>query len=125
MSVQAFFETEPLYEIVSCNRVETPMDAVAFVGNPRKHPYDDEKFILFEDPLGKRSAILEFRLRDIVSAESMPAPVTVSGSGIKLVKVWIRKGCFGMRYLPFEVADPPRYFEDSKSLRDKIAQSCS
>jgi inorganic pyrophosphatase len=125
MSGISFFDTAPLYEIDAYHRAETPMDAVAFIGNPRKHPYDGEKFILIEDPFGDSAAIFEFRFRDIVSVETVPSPVTSTGTGIKMVKLWVRKGCYGLRYLPFEVADPPKYFQDSKPLRDRLARACT
>jgi hypothetical protein len=125
MSVTSFFDTAPLYEIDAYHKAETPMDAVAFVGNPRQHPYDGEKFVLIENPFGSDAAIYEFRFKDIVSVETVPSPVTHEGAGIKMVKLWVRRGCFGMRYVPFEVADPLKYFQDSKPLRDRLARTCS
>jgi hypothetical protein len=123
MSIRTFFDTAQLNEIIKYHRAETPMDAFAFIGNPRKHPYDEEKFMLFENPLDQNPSLLEFRLRDIVSAESLPSPVTVKGEGIKMVRVWIRKGSYGMRFVPFEVADSPVDLKDTRSLHARLSET--
>jgi hypothetical protein len=107
MSIREYL-SEPFYEL-EAYRAEPPRDAIAFVGSPRKHPYDQEKIILISDPTGSESSVLEFRAGDIVHAKDLPSPVNADGDAYRVVMIWVRRGAVGLRYEPFEVDDPVRY----------------
>jgi hypothetical protein len=126
MSVDSYLNSSsfpPLGKELEKYRAPLSQDAVAFAGVPRKHPYDEEKILIFYDPLSRDSKILEFKVQDIVSAEDLPSPVTERGESLNLLRIWIRKGAFGMQYEPFEVADPPAFLRDSNALHDKLIRS--
>ena len=77
MSVREYLAAEA-YEL-QMYRSEPPQDALAFIGSPRKHPYDDAKIILIVEPRDGTSAIYEFKTADIVCARDLPSPVTEAG----------------------------------------------
>jgi hypothetical protein len=122
MSIDIYLKSAPVFAL---DKYHAPLshDAIAFSGVPRKHPYDEEKIRIFCDPLSKNSRILEFRVKDIISAEDLPSPVTEKGESLNIVKLWVRKGAFGMQYEPFEVADPPAFLRDSNILHEKLIRS--
>lgn len=118
MSVRDYL-SEPFYEI-QAYKAEVPQDAVGFTGSPRKHPYDDAKLILIADPHDGDSAILEFRVADILSAQDLPSPVTESGETYRIVRLWLRRGAVGIKYEPFEVDSPLRFMGESRNLRERV-----
>lgn len=118
MSVRDYF-LGPVYEI-QAYRSEPPQDALAFIGSPRKHPYDDEKIILLSEPKEGVSSIFEFKASDIVGAKDLPSPVTVDGESYRIVRLWIRRGSIGMCYEPFEVDTPLRFLHEPTIIKDKI-----
>lgn len=118
MSVREYFG-EAFYELQAYH-AEPPQDAVGFIGSPRKHPYDDSKILLISEPEAGDSAILEFRVSDIVSAQELPSPVTEAGESYPIVRLWMRRGSVGIRYEPFEVDTPLHYLGDARKLRDKV-----
>lgn len=110
MSLTEFLE-KPFYEL-QLYKSEPPQDAVSFIGAPRQHPYDDGKIILITRMAGDAKALFEFRAGDIVYAEDLPTPVTEGGESFRMVKLWVRRGSIGLRYEPFEVAEPLRYMNE-------------
>jgi hypothetical protein len=119
MSLSKYLEAEPLSEIVRYHS-DVPLDGISFVGTLRKHPYDEEKCLLIADPSAAEPAIFEFRVTDIVAVDEMASPVDETGHSRPVVKLWIRRGSFGIRYEPFEVDDPIRPLGESGKLRDHI-----
>jgi hypothetical protein len=121
MSIRKYLETQPLHDITRYHaRVDLEKDAVPFVATPRKHPYDDEKVLLVQDPFGTNTMFYEFTLDDIIQVEDMPSVGTDTGKTVKMARFWIRKGSLGLRYEPFEVDEPLRFFHDSEILRQTI-----
>lgn len=120
-------EEEPLSELIRY-RSGTPKDALAFIGTLRKHPYDEDKCILFADPTGTEPSILEFRKSDIRAVEEQPSLVDETGHSRQVVKLWIRRGSLGVRYEPFEVDSPLRYAGGAEGsgvsrLHDRVMSS--
>jgi inorganic pyrophosphatase len=122
MSVSEYLDSEVLTDLVQY-RSEAPQNAVAFVGTLRKHPYDENKCLLIADPAGCEPAIYEFRAQDILGAEELPSPVDETGQLRPLLRLWVKKGGYGIRYEPFEVDEPLRFPGESGRLRDKILKS--
>lgn len=120
MSIRNILEAEAFYEL-QAYRSGVPSDAVAFVGSPRKHPYDEEKCVLVSAPFDTNPSILEFRIADIVHVDDLPSPVTADGESLPVVKLWIKRGSFGIRYEPFEVDSPLRFMNESESLRERLS----
>ena len=116
MSIREYLASEPFFEIQRYKSTP-PQDAVAYVGTPRKHPYDDGKIILVGDPTSESPGLYEFLVGDIVHAEDLASPVTKSGESYPRVRIWIRRGSMGIRYEPFEVDDPPRFFGVTPDLK--------
>lgn len=119
MSVREYV-SGAFYEI-QAYRSETPQDAVAFTGAPRKHPYDDGKIILILEPQNGESAIYEFRAADVVGAKDMPSHVTEDGETYGIVRLWVRRGAVGIRYEPFEVDVPIHPMCESPLAKDRMA----
>jgi len=107
------------YEI-QAYKSEVPQDALAFIGSPRKHPYDDSKIVLLTEQSGGDSAILEFKAADVVGAEDLPSPVTEGGKSYRIVRLWVRRGAVGIQYEPFEVDAPLKYMNVSPAFKDKV-----
>lgn len=122
MSIRDYLEAEPLSELVKYQS-EPPSDAVPFAGTLRKHPYDEKKCLLIADPAGKEASVLEFRVEDVSAIEELPSPVDEAGKSRPLVKLWVRRGAFGIRYVPFEVDDPPKGVGESLRLRERLMTS--
>jgi hypothetical protein len=104
MSVKKYLESAPLYEIVRYHTdANYREDAVQYSGTPRKHPYDPEKILLICTPFNENAVFYEFRLKDIIHADNMANVVTSEGDNMKRVKIWVKKGSFGLKFQAFEV----------------------
>jgi len=122
VSITEYLESEELKDIVRY-RSETPQNAVAFVGTLRKHPYDEDKCLLIGDSIDGEPAIYEFRSADVVGADELATPVDNLGQSRLMVKLWVKRGSYGIRYEPFEVDDPPRIPMESNRLRERLFKS--
>ncbi len=60
-------------------------------------------------------------MEDVVKVDESSSIATETGRNIAMVKVWVRKGSLGLRYQPFEVDDPPRYYHDSEILQQAFS----
>ena len=100
-----------------------PKDGLPFTGYPRQHPSEKDKLILVNDPLGPGPTVLEFKLEDVLFVEDIPSPVTESGEGVPLVKLWIRKGAHGVILEPFEVNDPVQFAGKVREIRERFLQN--
>ncbi len=120
MSIREYLSAEPFSEIMRYHQAETPQNAVAFTGTLRKHPYDEDKCLLIGDTSDREPAIFEFRISDVLSAVEMPAPVSELGKPRPLVKLWVRRGSFGIRYEPFEVDEPLRFATEPGQIRERF-----
>jgi hypothetical protein len=112
-------------EILSFHSIAKSSDAkirnaAPFTGFPKIHPSDKGKFILVSDPLGDEPAVLEFNLEDVLFAEELHSAVTTGGEGVPLVKIWVRKGAFGVILEPFEVREPLQLKEKIDRLRERF-----
>jgi hypothetical protein len=104
MSVQKYLESLPLYEITRYRSTDDySNNAVAFTGTVRTHPYDPEKIILIPS-LSRMRHFYEFRLQDIRHADEMSSLATEHGESMPVVKLWIRKGAYGLMMKPFEIS---------------------
>ena len=112
--IKKYLESAPIFEL---ERYKAEPDLnqknVAFTGAPRKHPYDDEKFILISDPFSSNTIFFEFNQTDVVHVEDLAEIVAEDGSAVKTVRIWIKKQSMGIRYEPFIVEDTLRYMRDS------------
>lgn len=122
MSITTYLETAPLYEITKYTG-NPPKDGVSFSGYPRQHPYEPEKLIFILDPLGSNPIIMEFKLCDILFIEDQPAMVTESGESLRMVKIWVRKGAYGVIHEPFEVQDSLQFLHTSRTLHERLLRS--
>ncbi len=124
MSVNKYLQTAPLHSIAPYNKhIDPGDDAIPFVGAPRAHPYDREKLILITRPFTENTEFFEFRMEDILKVDESSSIATDTGRNIGMVKVWIRKGSLGLRYQPFEVDKPLRYYRDSEILREAFSSA--
>lgn len=80
---------------------------VAYSGSPRKHPYDADKFILFNDPYCS-SSYYEFENADIEFAEELPTIVNLDGETVTMILVWVKKQSIALRCIPFLVEETTR-----------------
>jgi inorganic pyrophosphatase len=119
MSISTYLDTAPLFEIVKSSG-GPPKDALPFTGYPRQHPFEKDKLIFVFDPLGDSPTILEFKLNDILYVEDLPSAVTETGEGMRLVKIYVKRGAYGVIHEPFEVQDPLRFIKVSKEMRDRL-----
>lgn len=78
---------------------------VSFSGAPYKHFFDPEKIILIVDPYSSNNFYYEFRADDVDYLEELSNVVTPEGEAIAMVRVWVKKGCVGLRCTPFRVDD--------------------
>ena len=78
---------------------------VAFSGSPRKHPSDPRRVILVADPFSRNTFYFEFKKDDISYAETLPSIANAEGETITMYRIWVRKGCLGVRCTPFIVED--------------------
>ncbi len=122
MSIREYLEAEPLTELVKY-RSEPPKDAIPFIGTLRKHPYDEAKCLLIADPDGREPSVFEFRIADVVAVEELPSPVGETGQPRPLARLWLRRGSFGIRYVPFEVDEPLKSTGESPRLRASLEKN--
>lgn len=122
MSITSYLGTAPLFEIEKYSE-GTPKDGLAFTGYPKQHPYDPDKFILVVDPLGDETTIVEFKNSDIQHAKDLPSVVNEAGESVRIVKVWIRNGSFGVIHEPFEVNDSLRFINASRELHKRLLKN--
>ncbi|MDR1949410.1 MAG: hypothetical protein LBQ38_08460 [Spirochaetaceae bacterium] len=113
MHTISYLESIPLSTIAKY-REGHPKDSVPFSGFIRKHPSEKNKLILIQDPLGISPRVMEFKIDDVLHAEDIHSAVTESGEGVPLVKLWIRKGAYGVILEPFEVHEPIRFTSGAK-----------
>ncbi|AEJ19333.1 hypothetical protein [Gracilinema caldarium] len=122
MSISTYLETAPLFEITKYSG-NPPKDGVVFSGYPRQHPFEPEKLIFVYDPLGTNPIIMEFKLCDILFVEDQPSVVTETGESLRIVKIWVRKGAYGVIHEPFEVQDTLQFINTSRSLHERLLRS--
>ena len=122
MSITSYLGTAPLFEIEKYSG-GAPKDGIAFTGYPKQHPFEPDKFILVVDPLGDTPTIIEFKNSDIMHAEDLPSVVNEAGESVRMVKVWIRKGAFGVIHEPFEVSDSLRFINASRELHKRLLKN--
>ena len=114
MSIQKYLTTESLTELVKYSTfADYSKGHVAFSGAPKKHPYDKEKIILILDPFSSHTMFYEFRIADIAHVEELPQMVAESGESLTMVRIWVKKGSFGVRYEPFVVEDTVTILKDT------------
>jgi hypothetical protein len=122
MSIRNYLDTQPLHDLAKYEtHIDLEKEAVAFTAAPRKHPYDNDKILLVKDPFSSDTMFYEFKMEDIVQVDEVPSVATESGRNIKMARVWIRKGSLGMRYEPFEVDTPLKFFKDSEILKQTVS----
>jgi len=119
VKVDAYLETIPLNSIVKSSG-RPPKNAVAFIGYPQSHPSEKDKILLVYDPLGVHPSLMEFKVKDLLFVEDIPQAVTESGTGIPLVKIWVRRGARAMLLEPFEVDDPIQFINKSRDKKGKL-----
>jgi hypothetical protein len=117
MGIASLLELKPFYEIVKTTG-RPPKNTVPFVGCPRQHPSDKNKIILIYDPLGENTKLLEFKFEDTLCIEEVLSAVTEAGEGVPLVKLWIRKGAYGVILEPFKVEDSIEFTAKHQDLRE-------
>lgn len=100
------------FERLEIQKYEPPKDTeslrqshVAFSGSPCKHPNDPKKLILVTDPFSTAITYFEFNIVDVSFVEELPHLVIPEGEVINMVRLWVRKGCIGVRCAPFVVED--------------------
>ncbi|MBT3273811.1 MAG: hypothetical protein HN368_11695 [Spirochaetales bacterium] len=124
MSIKQYLETSPIHDLtIYKSHINLEKEAVAFTGAPRKHPYDEEKLLLILDPFSSNTMFYEFNIENILHVDDMPNVTTEGGTTVNIVKIWIKRGALGMRYEPFEVSTPLRYFRDSETLQRAVSKS--
>ena len=117
MSITELLESLPMFELEPYDySIELEREAVCFTGTPRKHPHDNEKLLLVQNPFGVNTMFYEFAVTDILHVEKVPSLGTEDGISIDMVKIWVRLGSLGMEYRPFEVGRPSKYVHDSATL---------
>ena len=122
MAIRKYLEAQPLHDLAKYDvHIDLEKEAVAFTAAPRKHPYDEKKILLVMDPFSSETMFYEFNIDDIVQVESMPSVGTESGLNLKMARIWIKKGSLGMRYEPFEVDTPLKFFKDSEILKQTVS----
>jgi len=109
VSITEYIESAVLSDVVRY-KDHAAMDAVAFVGTLRKHPYDGDKCLLLaaakDSPrLVAEGSIIEFRIADVLAADELPLSVDEEGAARSLVRIWVKRGALALRYEPFEVGD--------------------
>ena len=117
MSIRNYLSTEPLNELVKYSTfADYSKGHVAFSGAPKKHPYDKDKIILILDPFSSHTLFYEFRIEDIAHVDELPQIVSEGGEALKMVRIWVKKGSFGVRYEPFVVEDTVTPLKDTAFL---------
>ncbi len=95
---------------------------IAYTGTPRKHPYDQGKFLLFSKEGQGATEIYEFRLDDVLALERLPTTVDEMGAGVAMLRFYIREGAHGIRLEPFTVSSAP-YESTSSALAERILET--
>lgn len=126
MSISEYLASDPFGELVRYGEHEA-LDAVAFVGTLRKHPYDADKCLLLSGRQEKLSwleegQLIEFRISDVLGADEMPTIVDATGSTRALLRLWVRRGALAIRYDPFEVDERLIGPRESQALRTKLSR---
>ena len=126
MSISEYLDSSPFFDIVKYGN-HSALDAIAFIGTLKKHPYDPNKCLLLTARQEKlkwldEGIIIEFRIGDVLAADELPSPVDKLGMARTLVRLWVRRGAIALRYDPFEVGDKFLGPRDSMALRVKLAQ---
>ncbi|MDR2729750.1 MAG: hypothetical protein LBB81_02495 [Treponema sp.] len=121
MNSANYLEMLPLSSITKYSRGQ-PNDGLPFTGYPRAHPWEKDKLILVNDPLGPNPTVLEFKLEDILYVEEIPSAVTEAGEGVPLVKLWIKRGSVGMIMEPFEVNEQTHIAGKVHEIKERILQ---
>jgi len=117
MSVRKYLGTEPLRELSKYSKLANyAKDNVAFTGTPKLHPYDKDKLILITDPFSAHLFFYEFRIKDIAHVDELPQIVAVTGESLNMVRIWVKKGSFGVRSEPFVVSDTLDSMKDNVFL---------
>lgn len=100
------------FEKLELQKYEPPHDTeslrqthVPFSGSACKHPHDTEKLILVTDPFSSAITYFEFNIVDVAFIEELPNLVISKGEVVSMVRLWVRKGCVGVRCMPFVVED--------------------
>ncbi len=127
MSVSEYLDSSPLLGLVKYGE-HSALNAVSFIGTLRKHPYDPEKCLLLTAKQEKQrwleeGKIIEFRTGDVFAVDELASPVDENGSARPLVRLWVRKGAFALRYEPFEVGDELLGPRESPALRSKLSHA--
>ena len=122
--MNSFLQQLPLNNIARYSGVP-PRDAIPFIGYPRQSPSEKSKIILVCDPLEKHPTILEFKMDDVMFVEETHQAVTEAGEGILLVKLWVRKGAYGMILEPFEVKEHVKFSGKSRALKERFIDNFS
>jgi len=126
MSISEYLDSTPFFDIVKYG-THDPLDAIAFIGTLRKHPYDQDKCLLLTARQEKlhwleEGVIIEFRLSDLIAADELPSPVNEQGAARSLIRIWVRRGAIAMRYEPFEVGEKLLGPRESPALRARLSQ---
>jgi hypothetical protein len=117
MNITRYLDSAPNYELTKyTSQPDLAGDNVAFTGAPKKHPYDPKKLMLISDPFSSNTIIFEFTITDIVHIEELSRIVSESGDGLRIVRIWVKKGSFGIKYEPFVVADTLNFLKDTEIL---------
>jgi hypothetical protein len=95
-----------------------PRDGYTFTGLPKAHPTDRSKLLFICDPLGESPAVIELKVEDVIFAEDVHAAVTETGEGLRVMKIYVRRGARGVLLEPFEVG---KNFPQTE-LREKFAR---
>jgi len=104
MSITKFLETSPLNDIIIYDQQKDyEKNCVCFEGNPRKHPYDEERIILILDPINRNTVFHEFRKKDIQHMEEMASLASSGGESMRQVRIWVIKGSWGLKYEPIKI----------------------
>ncbi|MFA5852449.1 MAG: hypothetical protein WC820_07100 [Spirochaetales bacterium] len=126
MSISEYLDSSPFFDIVKYGN-HAALDAIAFIGTLKKHPYDPNKCLLLTAQQEKlkwldEGIIIEFRVADVLAADELPSPVDELGTARPLVRLWVKRGAIALRYDPFEVGDKFLGPRESMALRTKLAQ---
>jgi hypothetical protein len=117
MNITPYLDQSSFRELIKySSHPDLSKDNVAFTGSPKKHPYDQKKILLISDPFSSNTIIFEFNIADISHAEEISRIVSETGEGLKLIKIWVKKGSLGLKYEPFVVADTINYLKDTEIL---------
>lgn len=68
-------------------------DCVPICGNPRKHPYDQNRLILILESHDDRTVFHDFKLNDIAHIDEL-SNITKGEVSLRQVKLWVKKNCW-------------------------------